>query len=485
LRAAAFIVVVTACGGAAAGGGVGHPAASRAELDRFLADEERALTLLAAADPRIAARGVTADETALHHATMSAILAEDATLAMEGDRPDVLSFEVRARALDMASEIVTHWKVPPSDPDPTSAMRPALEVELLGRLISSEKLRLASERDVPRSAGILLGGLAATWRTPALKEIDPRDGWLSRRLAEVTQSVTPQSLTVLERDALDDALDPLERVVADVLPKSRAALVALRVATSAMDPAARSPDRWSTLAPRLHADAGTMLSSDTLLAFFAVEAKSLRAEISQLVVGVTDDRADRVGEALAAGAPAPCNTVSVGSRVRSLEPAPERAFDCALRSSVIAAHTAEENLDVLITMHDAVVAAAWAVILARGGGPETIALGAPKPIAPMSPTLEGKLMRFAATHPVEAIDRALSIAWIMRSGLAEAALRADAWKTFGDAPLDVIERELHPEPREKTHLVQSSTSTDPPQAGRREQEPSTDPPQAGRRKPGP
>jgi hypothetical protein len=124
---------------------------------------------------------------------------------------------------------------------------------------------------------------------------------------------------------------------------------------------------------------------------------------------------------------------------------------------VIAAHTADENLDALIAMHDAIIAASWAVVLARGGGADTIALTTPRPLAPMSPTLEGKLMRFAAARPVEAMDRALSIEWIMRNGLAEAALRADAWKTFGDAPLDVIERELHPEMREKAHVKQSST----------------------------
>jgi hypothetical protein len=447
------LLVLVACSGAHSGASPPHTMASRAELDRFIADEERALMLLAAADPRIAARGIKADEAALHHATMGAILAEDATLGMEGDRPDVLSFEVRARALAMTSEIVGHWKVPPANPDAASPMRPALEIELLGRLITSEKLRLASERDLPRSAGILVGGLAATWRAPALKDVSTLDNWLSRRLGEITQAIVPQSLTTLERDDLDDALDPLERVVGDVLPKSRAALVEIRLATGRMDPAAHAPDRWSALiAGRLQADTGTMLSSDTLLAFFATEAASLRKEIAELVVNVTDERAARAGETLFHDTSVDaCQPMGAGSRVRSLEPPPERAFDCALRARVIAAHTAEENLDALIAMHDAVIAASWAVVLVRGGGAETIAMTTPRPLAPMSPTLEGKLMRFAATRPIEAMDRALSIEWIMRNGLAEAALRADAWKTFGDAPLDVIQRELHPKMREKAH----------------------------------
>ena len=40
----------------------------------------------------------------------------------------------------------------------------------------------------------------------------------------------------------------------------------------------------------------------------------------------------------------------------------------------------------------------------------------------------------------------------MRNGLGEAALRADAWRSFGDAPLDIVERELHPQRREKSYV---------------------------------
>ncbi len=415
----------------------------------FLADEERALSLLAAADPRIAARGVTADPNELHHAAMSAIIAEDATLAMEGNRPDVLSFEVRSRAIDMAQAVVTRWKT-----------RPDLEVELLARLMESERLRLASERELPRSASVLLGGLAATWRTPEQKEVGPLDEWLSRRLAEVTGSLMPQSLTILERNELEDALDPVERLI-EGLPKSRAALVGLRVGVGRMEPVPRGSDRWSALSPRLRADAGTQLSADTLLALLSTEAKVLRDEIGQLVVKVTDDGAEAAGETLfsGGGASVTCHTQRKSSRVRALEPPLERAFDCSLRSRVIDAHTADENLTVLLAMHDAIIAASWAVVLARGGDATAIALATPKPLAPMSPTLEGKLMRFAATHPIEAIDRALSIEWIMRNGLAEAALRADAWRMFGDAPLDIVERELHPQLRAKSRLKVEQSET--------------------------
>jgi hypothetical protein len=64
---------------------------------------------------------------------------------------------------------------------------------------------------------------------------------------------------------------------------------------------------------------------------------------------------------------------------------------------------------------------------------------------PLAPTAEGKLTRLAAVAPVELISRALAIEWLLRKGLADAGLRSQTWQTFGDAPLGIIERELHPE----------------------------------------
>ncbi|HEY2366574.1 MAG TPA: hypothetical protein VGH87_09320, partial [Polyangiaceae bacterium] len=135
----------------------------------------------------------------------------------------------------------------------------------------------------------------------------------------------------------------------------------------------------------------------------------------------------------------------------------ERAFDCVVRSRIVDAHTADEMLGVLLAMHDAVVAGAWALVFARGGDATTIALAAPKLVAPLGPTSSGKLTRFAVTHPTEAISRALSIEWIMRNGLADAALRADAWRTWGDAPLDIVDRELHPQRREKSYVNETKS----------------------------
>ena len=434
--------------------------ASRAELDRFLADETRVLALVGSTDPRVAARGAPVDADVTHHAAMAAVLAEDKGFAMEpgaDERPDVLSFDARGRALDEAAAILAKWKTPPANPDASSSLAPGLELELLGRFVASEKLRLAGERALPRSASTLLGAIASTWRPPSEpKDVGARDEWLARRLDEVTQSLAPKSLGALEREELEDALDPLERVVGDAMPKSRAGLVALRVALQRVDPAEKPADRWAEVSARLTADAGTRLSADTLLALLTAEAKLVRGEIDQLVgVRLSDEVAARAAELLVAP-PAKCHAAPLGSRVRLLQPPPERSFDCALFDRLIAAHTAADELDVLVAMHAAIVTAARALVFARGGDDVTIALGTPKPLAPLSPTDEGRLDRFAAAHPVEAISRALSIDWLMRNGLAQAALRAESLRAWGDAPLDIVDRELHPQPAQQNRLRQST-----------------------------
>ena len=146
---------------------------------------------------------------------------------MEGDRPDVLSFDVRARALDAAAATLARWKTPPEDVARHAAGArdgAARAVRRVGEIAARERAAIfraraaiCSARSRPRGAH------------PNLKDAGERDDWLARRIAEVTKSLAPKSLTADERDELDDALDPLERLL-EASRKSRAALVELRLA---------------------------------------------------------------------------------------------------------------------------------------------------------------------------------------------------------------------------------------------------------------
>ena len=457
-RAATLLLLagLAACGGpstAARSTEQPRTPADHAELDRFIADEDRFLLVLAAADPRIAARtGKEPSEEALRRAALGALLAEDTTAAVEGNRTDVLSFEVRAHSLEGAAKLLASWKVPPSDPEGTA--QPGLELELMGRMLASEKARLKDERELPRSAGQLLRGIASAWHAASdAKQLSERDGWLSSRLAQIAQSLSPRSLTLVERDDLDDAIDPLERIVTDAMPKSQAALVRLRLAVQNMETGATGPDRWPAIAERLQTDSGSRLSAETLLALFGTQTKALEQEMGQLVgVKVTDEQFARAAGLLVAE-PAVCHPPRpIPSRVRALASPSERSFRCGLLGRVIAAKTADDELDVLTAMHTATVVGAWAVMLARGADRSTLPLAAPKSLAFLAPDAEARLLRLATTRPVMAIEHALAVEWLMRQGLAQASLRAQAWQSFGDAPLDVIERELHPVARPRNAL---------------------------------
>ena len=106
MRRLVLALALAACGGPPPP--VVAPVA-RAAASEFPKDEDRVLHILAAADLRIAQRGIAIDEKELRTAAMGAILNEDATAQIEAGRADLFSFDVRARALDEASKIVAKY----------------------------------------------------------------------------------------------------------------------------------------------------------------------------------------------------------------------------------------------------------------------------------------------------------------------------------------------------------------------------------------
>ena len=107
MRAFVLFVLLAACGASQSVGDASTRERERARrLDRFLADEDHVLSLDRG--------GRCAHRAARNHAGPrdassrrdGGVLAEDQTMDMEGDRPDVFSFDVRARALDAAMAIV-------------------------------------------------------------------------------------------------------------------------------------------------------------------------------------------------------------------------------------------------------------------------------------------------------------------------------------------------------------------------------------------
>jgi len=198
----------------------------------LIATERPILARLAVIDPRLAQRvHMDAAEADLGKAALEAILSEDAQAAVVDGRLDLFSFGARERALAKLS-------VPEMDLAETSSgaiARPRLERELLVRLLDAERARVATEKNLPRSAGDLVRGIVRTW-TPAARDAQPaRDAWLARRLDDVDASLSAP-IPRDEQYDLEDALDPLEKEVVNYT-QSMAALTRVRVRLGAQMPA--------------------------------------------------------------------------------------------------------------------------------------------------------------------------------------------------------------------------------------------------------
>ena len=418
------------------------------ETEAFLADERSALGLLAAADPRIAARtGVqpTADQSG--KAVLGAILAEDPSAALEAGRTDIFSFDVRARALATARQHVAKYNHPIPDPKPTDGRKPELERQLLLRLLDEEDARLVEERALPRSAATLVRDAAQTWTAPtSAADLEQRDAWFAGRIDRIKASLEPKKLPSDDIAELEDALDPLERVAfGDGTPyvKSHAAFTDLRIALGSLTPGPR-PDAESSraaLAAGLRAHLGVTLSLETLARLFETAAAGIERNLATLV-GATVDDARVEAEARALLGEAPCTFRATSTLRRS--PSPERRFACTLAARAEKGGTADAIAGALVSAHTAMTVASWALWIASGASAVTPAGQHQKPLRPLPTDVMARLERFAATSPVRAIARGLAGEWIYRDGITESQVRGLAWMLFGDVPFDLLEREVQP-----------------------------------------
>jgi hypothetical protein len=421
---------------------------------RFEAVEDDVLHVLCAMDRRVARRAhLDPREEDLRRLTMGAMLAEDASLAVIDGAIDPFSFEARARGLATvkATLATAPRDLPAGGAGAVSA--PALERELLARLVDEEALRLEEERALPRSASALVRAVVETWQAPASQQhAAERDRWLARRLREVSASVsgagapgaTVATLDVVRARELDDALDALEHAAESAgLTRSTAELVKLRELLEglATRPAAAATSDWSTVARRLETHLGYAMTPDALERRLDAAERALRTIATQAAESAHLD-----GDALAAHA-APlvfaggaCAVAVPGSRMRSMAPSPERAVACRLRQSATAATDDASRAYALVAMHDHVVVAQWALDVARGTATVAQATGRHRPLSRPGPDVAARWERVALARPTAAIGGGLAAEVLYGTG--DPGARARAWSELGEVPLDIAEREL-------------------------------------------
>ena len=121
---------------------------------------------------------------------------------------------------------------------------------------------------------------------------------------------------------------------------------------------------------------------------------------------------------------------------------PERAAICGALQALQGAREPGARAAVLVALHDEVVVGLWALALhAEGAGPEH-AIATAHPFYGAQPEREARLVRFAEANPIAAIGTGLAAELLSRGGAEGLGGVTERWLTFGEAPLDVIEREL-------------------------------------------
>jgi hypothetical protein len=397
--------------------------------------EDEAMSWIAAADPRLAARaGTPAPPTddVLKQIGTEAVLAEDATAVIHGGSLDLFAFRARASALGQAAHRVAAFADPlPDGAPPDGAMaRPKLERELLARIIQEEQVRVAEEAKLGDASGDLVRAIVSTWTLPAVPEEWPvRDAWVSKHLLEIRDSLRQGPPRTGPLD-LDVELYPLERLLAPMqFPRGSAAIAQLRVGL----------DEDMRVVPTLVVPERVAFEAKVHLGI-AVDAPALAARFARTAARL-HDLASASLEASGAERPAieararqlllverPCPAVP-GTRVRSMGPPPERAAICGILRALM-----EEPAPAaaLVALHDDVLLAAAAVTASPP--PRTGLLSHPED------DLVDALRRAARERPVPAIGVGLA-AEILYSAPGDAA-RLRAWRSLGEAPLDVVAREI-------------------------------------------
>jgi hypothetical protein len=127
--------------------------------------------------------------------------------------------------------------------------------------------------------------------------------------------------------------------------------------------------------------------------------------------------------------------------VRGFGAPPERALLCG-KLSGHAEPGPDGGLVALVATHDAVALAMWAMAIHVDDADPDETPHALTLLSEVPPEHIGRFVRFAAVRPVACLAVARMAAVLDAAGLEERQARAKRWLAFGDAPLDIVEREM-------------------------------------------
>lgn len=443
MKAAALLpCLVVATGCAAGSASVRAPelaaaqaaAEARTHTTELAEAEDEAIGWMAAADPRLAARAsAVGPRDVLERIGTEAVLAEDANAQILGASLDLFAFRARAHALDEAGKRLAalHAPLPEVGPLGSSLGRPRLERELLDRLLAEERARAVDEARLGEASGDLVRAIVQTWAPPARpQDVQDRDAWVSRHLLEIRDSLRPGAPRTGPPD-LDVALYPLERLLAPLqFPRGSAAIAQVRMAL----------DADMRAVPKLR-DAGLVARAAKVHLGVDVDTAAMPARLERLEARLHDLALRALEQAGADGRRAvetrarelllverPCPAVP-DTRVRAMAPPPERAAACGVLKTLT---EESSSAAALVALHDDVLLSLAAVVAAPP--PRTGLLSHP------ADDDVDALERMARERPVVVLGAALAAELVYGEGAPDERLAA--WRALGEAPLDVVAREM-------------------------------------------
>ncbi|HEX8791886.1 MAG TPA: hypothetical protein VF765_13120 [Polyangiaceae bacterium] len=418
----------------AAGPAPGDARLAREQAAAFAQVEDEALGWLMAADPRMAARAnASAPAELLARIGTDAVLAEDTTAVIRGGSLDLFAFRARARALSAAAERLAtfHGDLPEAGPVGSALARPRLERELLDRLVAEETARADEESKLGEASGDLVRAMVTLWQAPkSPQEVPEVDAWAAKHLLEIRDSLHGVQPRNGPRD-LDVALYPLEHLLAPPeFPKGAAAIAQVRMAIDDDRRVVPRVESADSLARAVKTHLGLDVAPATLAERLSLLGTKLREDADRELASLGEtERAAALARArqllLVERA---CPGVP-DSRVRDMAPPPERAAACGVLHLLI---EEPSRAAVAVALHDDVLLSMAAVTSVPP--PRTKLLSRPE-----DDDVDA-FQRAARERPVVALGAALAIEMVTSHGNVEQ--RVAAWHELGEAPLDVVEREL-------------------------------------------
>jgi hypothetical protein len=403
-----------------------------ATVERFFQIEREALDWVAAADPRLAARAQLApSDGVLKRIGTEAVLAEDVAAQIRGGSLDLFAFQGRARALLEAAHLLEgdRERLPETAAPAAPLARPRLERELIGRLIDEERARAADEANLREASGDLVRGILSTW-TPAAapQDWEERDVWVSKHLLEIRESLRDREPAGGPLD-LDTALYPLERLLAPLeFPRGAAAIAQVRLALDADTRAFPPLVNPARIAAEVELHLGLKIDPSAMGPRLARLGERLRVLAQHALEESAGPPAAIARAARLLLVEASCPAVT-GTLVRAMAPPPERAAICG----AIRALTEEPDAAAgLVALHDD-------VLLAFAGITTT-----PPPRTQLLSNPDNDevdtLLRSVRERPVPSLGVALAAELLYGNDGGDGRLRT--WRGLGEAPLDVMAREI-------------------------------------------